>query len=104
MIHALSVVSAFAVCAISGYLVWTDKYEDGVLGRIALGLMSMSMFVVLLRELNGEGLEVDPVALTLRVGMALFLARHTWRFVIWRKSLKQPLTAADAPRFLRKVQ
>lgn len=67
------------------FLIFHCQYEDGVIGRLALGVMAMSQLVVLLEWLfDAEQYAVLPTTAAVQAGMALFMLRHVYRFLRWR--------------------
>lgn len=82
----LIVAIASAAIALSCvYLIWSRDYEDGLVGRIALGVLSLST-VVMFFDAFYDRVELLPASQVIIVGMALFLLRHVWRFCRWRKT------------------
>lgn len=80
-------MSTVAVCAailglISVVLVVHKKYEDGLIGKIALGVIIVMAIVIAGGELAGAIL--DPLAIdVLLAAIVAFFMRHTYRFFRW---------------------
>ena len=76
----------FSVAAISAFLVFHCKYEDGLVGRIALAILFFGNAIVFGEWFNGVEYSVNPTTLTIQLGISLFLIRHVYRFLKWSKS------------------
>ncbi len=83
---SLYVVCSFVICCVSTFLVVHPKYEDGLVGRIALLCISLSSLVVIGEWLDGVVYEVNPTTLGVQFGLSVFLLRHVYRFSKWVKS------------------
>ena len=82
----LFVLSAFIIAAISLFLIMHDDYEDGVFGRLALIIMALSNGLIVADfAIDQNQYSFLPNTLATQCGMALFLARHCFRFLRWRK-------------------
>lgn len=88
------IVACHVILFISASLVFHPRYEDGIFGRAGLGLMAIAALLVLIDFWlgNGSGVAfyVNTTSGWMATGMAVFLARHAWRFwqVRWRCPLK----------------
>lgn len=76
----------FLVASISVFLVFHCKYEDGLIGRIALAVLFFGNAIVFGEYLNGVEYQVNPTTLTIQSGITLFLVRHVYRFLKWNKT------------------
>lgn len=83
---SLYVTCSLVICCVSTFLVVHPKYEDGLIGRIALLCLSLSCAVVLGEWFDGVTYEVNPTTLGVQFGLAIFLLRHVYRFSRWVKS------------------
>ena len=81
----ISTTALFIICCVSVFLAWNQHYEDGIFGRLALVIIALGSFIGLLQEANGDGYNFSPVAVTIFTGIAIFMVRHTYRFLRWRK-------------------
>ena len=71
------------------FLVFHKEYEDGLLGRIGLGLVGVAAFSRCMSLgdavfFGGMPIVVSGTATLLWFGLYIFLARHTYRFLRWR--------------------
>ena len=82
---SLYVICSLIICCVSTFLVVHPKYEDGLIGRIALLCLSVSGAVVVGEWADGVVYEVNPTSLGVQVGLAIFLLRHVYRFSKWVK-------------------
>jgi len=73
------------------------KYEDGFIGRLALGGLVIGALVVILSELvSGQQYTQVPVEFNLMaVSLALFMLRHLYRFLSWAHSGKYAWDGRD---------
>ena len=79
------VACAFVICSISTYLVCHCDYEDGFLGRIALAALAGAELIVIMDALiEGSEYDIFPSTFVIQCALALFLARHCYRFIRWR--------------------
>ena len=72
------------IALISLFLAWHPKYEDGFMGRLALGGLVLICVIILVGE--GRGIVHYTFALEIQcilLFVALFLLRHCYRFVLW---------------------
>ena len=88
MSEYFSLISITLIFALSLFLMWHRIYEDGIIGRLALIAMAGGAFIALLQNLNGEGYIFNPVSVTMQTGVALFMLRHTYRFLKWTRTGK----------------
>ena len=66
------------------FLVFHEHYEDGVIGRLAMGLLIFGSVMMLARMFGareGWSPEIDPAGDVMIYGCAAFLCRHTYRFL-----------------------
>jgi hypothetical protein len=67
------------------FLVLHEQYEDGFIGRIALGGIVLAVVIVLLTHTGGWASYAFAPELTLLLwAICVFIARHVYRF--WRYS------------------
>lgn len=72
--------SLVLTCCLS--LIFFRDYEDGVIGRVGLSLIGLG---ALGRILSTFDTPVSNIGVLVWAGMALFLCRHLYRFLRWRK-------------------
>ena len=103
-------VASAAVLAFATLLVLDKDYEDGLVGRVALSLIALAAFGrfsdTLFAALSASFFDSLPprqpsgIAVMLWVGVAMFFARHLWRFRRWKKCGKhewrKPVPAATS--------
>lgn len=82
---SLYVLCCLIVCIVSIFLVMHPKYEDGLVGRIALLCISIGSLIVVGEFMDGVEYDVNPTTLTVQLGLAVFLLRHVYRFNKWVK-------------------
>jgi membrane-bound ClpP family serine protease len=84
-IESVSIVIALTIIIIlCTFLVFHENYEDGVIGRLALGLLVFGALMMLARMFGareGWSTEIDPAGELMIYGCAAFLCRHTYRFL-----------------------
>lgn len=69
------------IFAVSITLIFWKHYDDGVVGKIALGVMMLASAATLVAAYDGQCIVPRPQDLWTLVGCALFLARHIYRFI-----------------------
>jgi len=83
VIVAIAALFVFMICMI---LVLHPDYEDGLVGRICLAMMAMAALARFLAIVDdGWYMPFNSIAFLLWIGLAMFLARHLYRFLRWRK-------------------
>lgn len=91
--------SSLIVAVVCLVLVLHQDYEDGFLGRAALGIISTLSFLICARLILGWLGEIDhavsPGRALLWLALAVFFARHLWRFERRRDSPERPWHAAS---------
>lgn len=76
-------VCAFLLAVIAAVLVVHEHYEDGLIGRIALGAIVLMGIVIVGGETSGVALH--PLAIdVLLLAVLAFFVRHAFRFFRWR--------------------
>lgn len=84
---SLVAVCAIGLAAIGGILIRHPKYEDGLLGRIALAGIILAGVVAALAELFSKvRYDAPPELEMLLVCMLIFMIRHLYRFWRYTKS------------------
>lgn len=83
-IVALICAALTGACCIT--LIFHKDYDDGIIGRIALGLMGFAAFARVTTPFFGlVPIMPTPVSVFLWSGIALFMTRHTMKFLIRSK-------------------
>lgn len=94
MIHSVFlIVCAFLVFACCTVLIFHHDYEDGLIGRIGLALMGLAAFSrvhngFIVVFLDGDVIPITNIGNLLWTGAAIFLTRHTARFLWRRQTMK----------------
>ena len=65
----------------SWLIIWCD-YDDGIVGKIGLILISVGCLVRLIELSEGDPWEFSDVSVLVLGGMAIFMSRHLYR--AWR--------------------
>ena len=74
------------IAVLAVYLVVHERYEDGVVGRIALGGLALSGMIVLIAELGGFAVYRYTPEVTLFLWAACgFFCRHVYRFIMYTR-------------------
>jgi hypothetical protein len=100
-------VSATLVLICSLILVFHPEYEDGLIMRTGLALFGICAFSRVVRLLDGSPDYLNPVAILLWTGLALFLGGHTYRFLkraMWKPSTWYPRIHSAGKYFRWKKQ
>lgn len=71
-------ISLLSVCIMSYYLIVSDDYDDGVIGRGALCMLCFTSGLGFAQYLFGK-VYFDPVSQTFFASAALFEGRHIYR-------------------------
>jgi len=78
--NVIILVSSVTILLVSLYLATCQKYQDGVIGHLALAGMSIASAVPIYEAGSGMLYEFVPTTTLLYAAVALFLARHAYRF------------------------
>ena len=82
----LLMISFLIISTICVFLVWHESYEDGVLGRLALGSIAFSsMMIVALIYDHSDMHSMKPALGMFIFSVTLFLIRHAYRFYMWNR-------------------
>lgn len=71
-------ISLLLICLMSYHLIINDNYDDGIVGRGALGVMSLTSGLGCIQLLYGK-VSFDPVSEAMFMAVAVFEARHIYR-------------------------
>ena len=92
----LAGLCAAIVAVICTVLVFHKDYEDGLLGRLGLAVMAIASLARLSHLVEHEfSRNVSPIGVMLWLGLAIFLGRHLYRFLRWRRSGEGDWRGAD---------
>lgn len=83
---SLYVFSCVVVACISIFLTAHCKYEDGVIGKFSLATIAVGCLIVFGEWLNDVDYKVNETTLVIQLGLMVFLTRHAYRFLKWRKT------------------
>jgi len=81
---SLYVLCAFVVAGCSIFLVADCKYEDGIIGRLALITLAIAEMVVIAEWFHKESTYPAPTTFAIQLGVAFFMTRHVYRFLRWK--------------------
>lgn len=84
---SMTISSAF-VCVLPLAFMFHDDYDDRLIGRIGLAIISFAGFVFTVRLVTGRITFLWPETQALLIGSALYLGWHYARFVL-RMSLEK---------------
>ena len=85
IINIIVLLTAAAVLAVCALLVFHKDYEDGLFGRLGLGLIGLASLARVLGIIEADyEAKFSNIAIVLWTGLALFLVRHAYR-ALWRK-------------------
>lgn len=83
----VSTFCAVLVAAVCVILVLHKDYEDGLVGRISLSFIGVAGVARAMQLIASEfDRAVSPIGVLLWIGLAIFFARHLYRFLRWRRS------------------
>ena len=72
------------ILACCAFLTLHHHYEDGVVGRVALACMALASMMLMAEYMSGAYRDIPGPMVLLCIGAATFIARHTYRFLLWR--------------------
>lgn len=107
----LFVLECAVIAVNSGFLVWHEEYEDGIIGRVALGLalclpctmVFLEALLALIYGLPSVTAGVPTLTVWFSSGTALFLVRHTKRWWDWHMSGRHQWQTKAEPESRRKA-
>jgi len=86
MVTIIVLASAGVILFVSLYLALCRNYDDGVVGHVALGGMSMASAAPLYEAAAGVDYDFVPTTALMYAAVAIFMARHLYRFRKYRKT------------------
>lgn len=85
MAHYIVIIACVVILTLALYLALNPKYDDGIIGNAALGGLAMSAAGPLYETMSGQDYEFLPTTALLYCSLAIFIARHAYRFRRWSK-------------------
>jgi hypothetical protein len=81
-LYVALLATCFMICVL---LILHKDYDDGIIGKFALGLIATASAIVLL-EVYASGVSYEPLMVTVvfTAGVTLFLLRFLYRWQRWR--------------------
>lgn len=86
MLTTIVLASAVVIFCVSVYLALNQRYEDGIVGNLALGAMAISSGCPVYEIYKGEDYQFLPTTALMYAAFAAFLLRHAYRFARWAHS------------------
>lgn len=85
MVTLIVLASAGVILCVSLYLAMCRHYDDGIIGHVALAGMSLSSAAPLYEAYEGVDYDFMPTTALMYAAVAVFMARHAYRFHKWSK-------------------
>lgn len=79
----LSLLSMVVIIACATFLIFHERYNDGLLGRAGLAGMAFFSSLLLLERFGGQEHYLSSLTVCFQASVAVFFARHTYNFVLW---------------------
>jgi hypothetical protein len=74
---------------IAGFLAFREDYDDGLIGRLSFSVIVMMAFIFCMGPITGHYSYAMPLEITvLLYAIAVFMLRHAWRFLQFKKKGK----------------
>ncbi len=93
------IVAAFCILALAAFFMICRRYEDGIVGNIALGLMGVTCGLILVDAWRDTLVVPEPTVCLLILCVAVFMLRYAWRVVMFhwadRMGFAKPRDAGD---------
>jgi len=86
MANFIVLASAAVILCVVIYLGLCKRYEDGVLGNAALGCMAFASGTPVYEAIKGHHSDYYPTTILMYAAVAVFMARHAYRFHSYRKT------------------
>lgn len=83
MANIIVLASSAVIFCVVVYLGLCRKYEDGIIGNAALGCMAFASGVPVYEAIKGHTSDYFPTTALMYAAIALFMARHAYRFRKW---------------------
>ena len=80
---SIDVICAVILLACSLILMSHNKYEEGLIGRMALLILAVTEVVVIAEAWFDDTYDLAPTTVLRHVAITLFLTRHTYRFLAY---------------------
>ena len=95
MVTFVVLASAGVILFVSMYLALCRKYDDGIIGHVALAGMAFSSAAPLYEAYEGADYDFVPTTALMYAAVAIFMARHLYRFRSWQKNVESDWTDFD---------
>jgi hypothetical protein len=79
-------VTCFCVATV---LIFHNEYDDGIVGKVALGMIQLAAFGVVWDSIEGVRYEPLPVQMLFTGGATVFFLRFIYRWERWRLSSRR---------------
>ena len=79
----LMACSTLLIAAI--YMIFAECYEDGIVGKLACGIIALGAFAALLHGLTEKVFFSPPDVAWMMTGVSVFIWRHLHRFWKWKR-------------------
>ena len=89
LLNFLTVVALWVILCCVVLLALSPNYDDGWMGKLALGLMAVGCVVNYLDYFEFKSLDLPPAAELLVIGFALMQVRHLWRRLPQLRGIKK---------------
>lgn len=86
MVTIIVLASAGVILCVSLYLALCRNYDDGIIGHVALAGMALSSAAPLYEAYEGADYDFMPTTALMYAAVAVFMARHAYRFNRWSKT------------------
>lgn len=86
MVTIIVLASAGVILFVSLYLALSRNYDDGIIGHVALAGMALSSAAPLYEAYEGADYDFMPTTALMYAAVAVFMARHAYRFRKWSKT------------------
>ena len=92
----LDVLPILIIGAVSAFLVYHDDYDDGLVGRAALGLAILMAVIIGIGSIRGiYKYEFSSELYLFLSAVAAFATRHAWRFLQYHRNKKYSWDCVD---------
>lgn len=80
MVYVTALVALLLLCV---FFIVCRRYEDGIVGNLALGIVGVVCVLQLLDAAHGELKLPPPDVYVLLIALAVFMVRHAYRFAMF---------------------
>ena len=98
MLCTIYLIALAVLLVVSVFLIMWPHYEDGIVGKVFLGVLMLTSAAVLTGAWDGVQYEPIPETVGVAIGAAGFMTRHFYRFLRFAITGRHSWRRPEAPQ------